>query len=126
MQVPRSRLAGVLRKADGSGSATRPAATMHRSMRRVLQALEHVGRPWYITGSEALAAYASPRQTLDVDVVADLGADQLEALAARLRDCATLLRLNRGRFDRAYLDAWAERLGVSSLLRRVLEVSGAS
>ena len=37
----------------------------------------------------------------------------------QLRDCAQLLRLNGATLDRAYLERWAERLGVSGLLHDV-------
>jgi hypothetical protein len=38
-------------------------------MRDVADALDRMRVDWYLTGSEALAAYGAPRQTLDVDVV---------------------------------------------------------
>jgi hypothetical protein len=50
-----------------------------------MDALERMGAAWYITGSEALAAHGSPRQTMDVDVVLDATVDALEALAGTLR-----------------------------------------
>jgi len=37
--------------------------------RDVLERLEALGRRWYVTGSWALAAYAEPRMTRDIDVV---------------------------------------------------------
>jgi hypothetical protein len=55
-------------------------------MRTVMEALERAGLSWYITGSEALAAYGSPRQTMDVDVVVDASADEIDALARSLAD----------------------------------------
>lgn len=39
---------------------------------------------WYVTGSEALAAYGAPRQTLDTDLVVDTSEDVLSALASEL------------------------------------------
>ena len=48
--------------------------------------LETAGLPWYITGSEALAAYGSPRQTMDVDVVVDATPEVLERLTGSLTD----------------------------------------
>ena len=33
-------------------------------MRDVVKALERLNLTWYLTGSEALAAYGTPRQTL--------------------------------------------------------------
>ncbi len=41
--------------------------------RDVLDRLERLGLRHYVTGSAALAAYAEPRQTRDMDVVVDLG-----------------------------------------------------
>lgn len=52
-----------------------------RGMRDVADALDRMRLPWYLTGSEALAAYGSPRQTLDVDIVVAADVRQLEALA---------------------------------------------
>lgn len=40
--------------------------------RDVLDRLERAGIGYYITGSEALSAWAEPRQTLDIDLVTDL------------------------------------------------------
>lgn len=41
----------------------------------------------------------------------------------QLRDCASLLRLNAGRVDDAYLARWARSLGVSELLRKARDAS---
>ncbi len=38
-------------------------------MRDVFERLEALGLPYYMTGSEALARYSQPRQTMDVDIV---------------------------------------------------------
>ena len=38
-------------------------------MREVFERLEMLGVPYYMTGSEALARYSQPRQTMDVDIV---------------------------------------------------------
>lgn len=53
--------------------------------------------PWYITGSEALAVYGAPRQTM----------------------ARSLYRLNSGALDLTYLEAWAGRLGLNELLGRM-------
>lgn len=37
--------------------------------RDVLDRLEHLGLAWYVTGSWALALYAEPRMTRDIDIV---------------------------------------------------------
>jgi hypothetical protein len=55
-------------------------------MEIVFAALEARGWPWYLTGSEALAAYGAPRQTLDTDVVVDAAPTQLAELAVALSD----------------------------------------
>jgi hypothetical protein len=39
--------------------------------RDALGRIESLGLPWYVTGSWALAAYAEPRMTQDIDVVLD-------------------------------------------------------
>jgi hypothetical protein len=41
-------------------------------MREIFERLENLGFPYYMTGSEALARYGEPRQTMDVDVVLDM------------------------------------------------------
>lgn len=58
--------------------------------REALQRLDALGMPWYVTGSWALAAYAEPRMTRDIDVV----------LAASMTDYETLVR---PAFDADYL-----------------------
>jgi hypothetical protein len=47
-------------------------------MRALMETLEHTGLAWYVTGSEALAVYGSPRQTMDVDLVVDATRDALD------------------------------------------------
>ena len=37
----------------------------------------------------------------------------------QLRDCAQLLRVSAGSIERAYLERWANRLGVADRLREV-------
>lgn len=71
-------------------------------MRAVLDPLEARSIPWHPTGSEALSAYGSPRQTLDTDIVLATTPAVLEAIAAAL--------------DHPYLDRWARVLGVADLL----------
>jgi hypothetical protein len=53
-------------------------------MRDVADLLERLGWSWYLTGSEALAAYAAPRQTLDTDVVVEATVDRLDELGRSL------------------------------------------
>ncbi len=174
-------------------------------MRRVIDAIDRQGWSWYLTGSEALAAYGAPRQTLDTDIVVDTDGSGLSGLGAaigdghlfaepiqtagrwlasvidratigkvdliardpdawgasamarrrswahpvwgrvwvstledlvlanlewsdgtselQLRDCASLLRMNRGRVDMAYLERWARALEVTEWLARVRDAS---
>ncbi len=47
----------------------------------VVSRLDAAGIPYMVTGSIALAVYAMPRMTRDIDVVIDCSADQAEALA---------------------------------------------
>jgi len=47
-------------------------------MRLVIQALEIVGIPYMITGSQASGYYGEPRFTRDVDIVADIDREQGE------------------------------------------------
>ena len=41
--------------------------------RDVLDRLDALCLPWYVTGSWALATYAEPRMTRDIDIVLDAG-----------------------------------------------------
>lgn len=52
---------------------------MHTA-REVLLRLQRLGIRYYVTGSEALAIYAEPRQTQDTDLVVDLDPARYEAL----------------------------------------------
>jgi hypothetical protein len=54
------------------------------ALRRVLEALERLEVPYFVTGSIASSAYGIPRTTRDIDIVADLRFDQLGPLAAEL------------------------------------------
>ena len=48
--------------------------------RDVVERLERAGVGYYVTGSEALAVWAEPRQTLDIDIVTDLAAGRYESV----------------------------------------------
>jgi hypothetical protein len=48
--------------------------------RDVLDRLERAGIGYYVTGGEALAVWAEPRQTLDIDIVTDLPAERYDAV----------------------------------------------
>ena len=49
-----------------------------KANRDVLDRLEGLGLRYYVTGSWALAAYAEPRTTLDLDIVVDLDTARYE------------------------------------------------
>lgn len=57
---------------------------MLEAMREVMRAIERSGHAWYVTGSEALAAYGTPRQTMDVDIVIEATPTAIAALASGL------------------------------------------
>ncbi len=48
--------------------------------RDILDRLERAGVAYYVTGGEALAVWAQPRQTLDIDIVTDLPANRYETV----------------------------------------------
>lgn len=48
--------------------------------RDVLDRLTRAGVGYYVTGSEALAVWAEPRQTLDIDIVTNLAPERYEAV----------------------------------------------
>ena len=48
--------------------------------RDALDRIESLGLPWYVTGSWALAVYAEPRMTRDIDVVLDATRADYESL----------------------------------------------
>jgi hypothetical protein len=58
--------------------------------RDVIERLDRAGVGYYITGSEALAVWAEPRQTMDIDIVTDVVPEQYE-------------RVIRPAFEDAYL-----------------------
>ena len=55
-------------------------------MREVLERLERLDVQYYMTGSEALARYGEPRQTMDVDIVVGVGAREFEVVARAFED----------------------------------------
>jgi hypothetical protein len=82
-------------------------------MRQVIESLERAGLAWYITGTEALTLYGSPgRRWMSTSSWTP---------RVQLRDCRSLLRMNRGRVDVAYVGEWARVLGVVQELRQAEE-----
>ena len=50
-------------------------------MRDVFERLEALDLPYYMTGSEALARYSQPRQTMDVDIVVAIAPARFDTIA---------------------------------------------
>jgi hypothetical protein len=174
-------------------------------VREVFDRLEAADLAYYMTGSEALARYGQPRQSMDVDIVVELDVDEfrliedlfegdflinppidfdghlmasvmpLSALGKadlilapgdpwsasamhrrgrwdhpaygsiwvisledlilaklawsagtselQLRDCRSLIELNRATIDWPYCEAWADRVGVATLLKEASDAS---
>lgn len=67
-----------------------------------------------LTGSFALAYYATPRMTRDLDIVVDLRESDIDRLS---RDIQSLVHAT---LDKAYLRQWAASLGVAAALEQVL------
>ncbi|NJN66541.1 MAG: hypothetical protein HC884_07415 [Chloroflexaceae bacterium] len=55
------------------------------AMSPVIDALEHLGVPYYIGGSVASIIHGVPRTTIDVDLVADLAAEHVRPLVQALQ-----------------------------------------
>lgn len=55
-------------------------------MREIFERLERLGVSYYLTGSEALARYGQPRQTMDIDVVVDIGPTDFGQIEAAFAD----------------------------------------
>jgi len=70
--------------------------------RDILERLVRAGVGYYITGGEALAVWAEPRQTLDIDIVTDLAADRYEAVIRPAFEDAYLVNDLVGSGDHAF------------------------
>jgi hypothetical protein len=55
------------------------------ALKRILEAFDRLEIPYTVVGSVASSVYGIPRTTMDVDLVADLRADQIDPLAAELQ-----------------------------------------
>src|SRR4030095_900499 len=62
------------------------ASDLLRALGPVIEALEELGVAHYVGGSLASSVHGIPRTSIDADVIADLGLEQVAALAERLRD----------------------------------------
>ena len=85
-------------------------------MREVFERLEGLGLPYYMTGSEALARYGQPRQTMDVDIVVAMPPTRF-AVIARAFEADFLVNqpIDVGRFSMASLIA-RSALGKADLI----------
>lgn len=70
-------------------------------LKTIAARLDSAGIPYMITGSMAMALYARPRMTRDIDLVVECGAT----------DAGALVRSNRD-LDWEYLERWSAELGV--------------
>jgi len=55
-------------------------------MRDVFERLERLGIGYFLTGSEALARYGEPRQTMDVDIMVDIDSIEFPRIARAFED----------------------------------------
>lgn len=55
-------------------------------MREVFERLEHLAVRYFLTGSEALARYGQPRQSMDIDVVLDVRPRDFRVVAGAFAD----------------------------------------
>jgi hypothetical protein len=62
------------------------ASDLLRALGPVIEVLEELGVAHYVGGSLASSVHGIPRTSIDADVIADLGLEQVAALAERLRD----------------------------------------
>lgn len=81
---------GYLRAGLSAGGATRTSRSrpycVRWNVREVFERLERLGVQYYMTGSEALARYGEPRQTMDVDIVVGLAASEFDTVARAFED----------------------------------------
>lgn len=77
-----------------------PNPDLWKAVLPVIDALEALGVPYHVGGSVASSFVGIARATQDADLIADL------------------------RPEHANLWAWADRLGVTDLLRRAMQESG--
>ena len=73
--------------------------------------LEAARLPYMLTGSFAMAYYGRPRMTRDLDIVVALREDGVTNLVASLDES----------MDRAYLERWANELGVAADLAEIAQ-----
>jgi hypothetical protein len=85
-------------------------------VRQVFERLEALGVPYYMTGSEALARYGQPRQTMDVDIVMAMSPSRFATIARAFEaDFLVNSPIEVGRFSMASLIA-RSALGKADLI----------
>ena len=85
-------------------------------MREVFERFEALNLPYYMTGSEALARYGQPRQTMDVDIVVAMPPAQFGTIARAFQDDFVVNEpLDMGTFSMASLIA-RSALGKADLI----------
>ncbi len=100
----------------------------------VVDRFDKLGLTYMVTGSIAMAFYATPRMTRDIDIVINLAGadadsfysefsaeyylDKASESELQLRDVKLLLQSVED-LDSEYLRDWATKLGVNQLLERV-------
>ena len=65
---------------------SRPQPAVLAALTPVVEVLEHLGVRHHVGGSLASSAYGFPRATADVDLMAELVSEQVDAFVARLQD----------------------------------------
>lgn len=79
------------RVAEVEGLATMPLQPdLYAAMQPVLDAFTQLGISYFVGGSVASSIYGIPRATLDVDLVADPGTHQVDALVACLQNAYSI------------------------------------
>jgi len=82
--------------------------------------------PYMLTGSFALAYYATPRMTRDLDIVVALDENDIDALVAAFEsdfyiDADAARTAILGTIDLDYIRKWAPGLDVTTLLNELMQ-----
>ena len=110
----------------------------HELLLFAVDCLDKLNIPYLITGSMASMAYGEPRFTNDIDIVADVRLDQVEAMKACFpeddfyletesmkkaivrRQQFNIIHPSSGlKIDRTYLVSWADKLGLLEIWRSI-------
>ena len=71
--------------------------TLPDLLRRITEILDDASIPYMLTGSLAVAFYATPRATQDIDLVVEVPTDKLAALVERISDSGLYVSLGAAR-----------------------------